>query len=160
MKRHDVAYGRITFITASFAIACICGYFFGDEIHNSEKPSEYIGVTFSILAAALLAVISIIGDPSMLLTGGWRTGKESAKTIQVRLHKLYNLFHIYMITLLLLIVTEVVEFAMMEDFYFLHNVFVFFAAFGLILSFGLPFELASIQKERLDSEIKNRKSAK
>src|SRR5690606_15324808 len=134
---------KLLFLVMAFVISAYSGAEFGDELRLSEKPSEYIGVTFSILAAALFAVVSIVGDPGMLLPGNWRVGWESAKNIQRRLRRFNILFLWYILTLSLLIISEVIEAAKWSQWYFIHNVFCFFSTFGLIVSCALPFELSN-----------------
>lgn len=129
----------------------------GDAIRVSEKPSEYIATTFSILAASLFAVISIVGDPSMLLPGSWRSAWSSAKDIQTRLMRLTWLFTLYLIVLALLVASEIIESEKIEWLYFVHSILAFAALFAFIVSLWLPFEIREIQTKRLEQEINARK---
>jgi len=153
----DIAVGRLIFLGVAFVVALVAGWFLGEPIRVSEKPSEYIGVAFSILAASLFAVVSIVGDPSMLLPGNWRQGWESAKEIQHQLQRLNLLFLWYLFTLALLVGTELIEYKEWDSLYFVHNIFAFAATFGFIVSFALPYQLQSIQRDRLEQEINQRK---
>jgi hypothetical protein len=153
----NISYSRISFFIIAFSISGVSCVYFGDELRVSEKPSEYIGVTFSILAASLFAVVSIVGDPSMLLPGNWRVGWESVKSIQIELQRLNFLFVWYLVTLGLLVATEIIDHAKWTNAYFVFNIFAFFATFGFLISLGLPFELARIQRNRLQHEINQRK---
>lgn len=155
-----VSHSRVVFLVGAVAISTAAGYYLGDVLRLSEKPAEYIGVTFSILAASLFAVVSIIGDPGMLLPGSWRVGWESAKAIQSDLQRFNLLFLWYVLTLGLLVFSEIVEHANWTNLYFIHNMFAFFAAFGFIVSLALPFELSRIQRDRLEQEIKHRRGSK
>jgi hypothetical protein len=132
------------------------GYYIGEPLKESDKASEYIGLVFSILAASLFVVISIIGDPSMLLPGSWRAAYISAKQIQVSLQKWIALFWWYLVVLGLLVTTEIVKTLETECFGWLFNVYGFFAVSGFFFSFPLPYVLAKIQRERLRQEIENR----
>lgn len=147
-------------LLSAAAIIFVCslaGYFVGEPLRISEKPSEYIAVLFSILAASVFAVISIVGDPIMLLPGGRRIAWENAKSIQIELQKLNDTFTLHILTLLLLIVSEIVEAMCWERFYFLYNVLAFSASLGFLLTFSLPHRLSKIQRDRLDREIRSRK---
>lgn len=135
----------------------LCNLGLGDWLRQSEKPSEYIGVTFSILAATLFAVISIVGDPSMILAGSWKTAWNSAKEIQIRLVRLKYLFLLYLVVLTLLIATEIVKFMKFVEFYWVYDVFGWMTVFSLIASYWLPFEIVQIQTQRLNDEITARK---
>lgn len=146
---------RVVVVLLFPAVAVYLGA--GDALRVSDRPSEYIGLTFSILAASLFATISIVGDPSMLLSGGWRTVWEGAKEIQLRLMRLTYLFVLYLFVLALLVVSEIVESLNLDAWYFIHDVFAFMSILAFILSFWLPFELKEIQITRLEKEIERRK---
>lgn len=153
-----LAYGRLILFVAAIAVGVVVGYFWGDEVRLSDRPSEYIGLTFSILAASLFAVVSILGDPSMVMPGSWRAAWLNAKEIQGDLQRLNYLFVLYILVLGLLVVTEIIEHANWNKFFFFHNIFAGLAAFAFVFSLALPFELAAIQRARLQSEINQRKS--
>jgi len=153
----NIAVGRLAFLGFTVVLSAIAGWFLGEPLRLSEKPSEYIGVTFSILAASLFAVVSIVGDPSMLLPGNWRQGWESAKEIQRQLQRLNLLFLWYLFTLGLLVASEIIEYEQCTSLYFVHNAFAFATTFGFIVSFALPFELQGIQRQRLEQEVEHRR---
>lgn len=144
---------RIAIILAILIVSGYAGYYLADEFRASEKPAEYIGVVFSILAASLFAVVSIIGDPGMIMPGSSRHAWESAKEIQKNLQSFNYLFIWYLITLGLLVATELIEYAQWANFYWLTNIFVFFAVSGFLFSLFVPSEFARIQKRRLEQEI-------
>lgn len=132
------------------------GYFLGDDVRIAEKPAEYVGLIFSILAASLFAVISIVGDPSMIVSGSTRTAWVNAKEVQKELHKFNFLFYVYLITLGLLVASELAEYAKFEKFYWLTNVFTGFAIGGFLWSLTLPSDFMNLQKRRLQQEIDSR----
>ncbi|NMG39898.1 hypothetical protein GRZ55_11650 [Chelativorans sp. ZYF759] len=151
--KQSVSVERLAFAIAVILISAGASYFLAEPLRLSEKPSEYIAVIFSILAAALFAVIAIIGDPSMLLPGGVRVGWESAKSIQANLQKFNHLFLLYLCTLGLLVICEIVKSEKADSFYWLYYVYTFFASFGFIASLALPYELSRVQSQRLAEEI-------
>ena len=156
-NRMKYNYLRIAFlILASFA-GVASSIWLAEPLHTSEKPSEYIGLVYSVLSATLFAVVSILGDPSMLLPGNVRLGWESAKRTQKEIHFFNIIFYTYIITLGLLVFSEIVESEQWRDLYFVHNIFAFFAAFGFVMSLLLPAEFSAIQRRRLESEIGARK---
>ncbi|WP_304951455.1 hypothetical protein [Sulfitobacter sp.] len=148
-------------LVLTFGLPFIPVYFgMGEALRVSEKPSEYIGVVFSILAASLFAIVSIVGDPSMLLPGTWRASWEQAKDVQLRLMRLTYLFVLYLLVLALLVTSEIIEAKSLEDWYFVHDVFGYMALVAFMLSIWLPFEIRNIQIERLRQEIEARRKKK
>ena len=132
----------------------------GEALRVSEKPAEYIGLVYSILAASLFAIVSIVGDPGMLLPGTWRASWEQAKDVQLRLMRLTYLFVLYLIVLALLVASEVIEAKGLEAWYLVHDIFGYLSLVAFILSMWLPFEIKNIQIERLRQEIDARRNKK
>lgn len=147
---------RLMLLLTYVVVSIIVGYFWGEPLRLSEKPSEYIGLLFSILAASIFAVVSIIGDPSMLLPGTRRLAWESALAIQSQIQRLNVIFFLQILTLALLIVTELVESMQWGNFYWVFNILAGLATFCFLLSLSLPFELGAIQRDRLKREIEVR----
>ena len=136
-----------------------CSLGLGDVLSTAHKPSEYIGLIFSILAASLFAVISIISDPGLILPGNWRGAWEQAKDIQLRALRFISIFRLYLVVLGLLVSSEVVKSTKWISMYLVHDFLAFFAVFAFCLSFfWLPIELADIQKLRLEREISSRRN--
>jgi hypothetical protein len=130
----------------------------GDILRMSDQALNLIGLTFSILAAALFATVSIIGDPSMLLTGSWRTAWRSAQTIQIRILRLIYLFILYMIVLFLLVLAAMAKYIDPYLPKIVFNFLAFFSTLAFCISLWLPFELKEIQLTRLEHEIEARRS--
>lgn len=160
MNMPKISWIRVLFAGGAAVASILAGIYLGDALRLSEKPSEYIGVTFSILAASLFAVISIIGDPSMVLPGNWRVGYESAKRIQGQIQIFNYLFVWYLLTLGLLVASEVIEAEYIESLYWIFNVFAGFSVFGFLISLSVPFMLSRIQKDRLEEEVRFRAERK
>ena len=149
--------GVLILLTPAIPAAIAVWLGIGDGLRVSEKPSEYIGVTYSILAASLFAIVAIVGDPSMLMTGGWKDAWTDARNIQHRLLRLLNLFVLYLLVLGLLVVTEIVDFSETESWYGLFDVFGFLVVYSFIWSLWLPFEIRNILITRLEHEIRARR---
>ncbi|CAD0185806.1 hypothetical protein RUESEDTHA_02706 [Ruegeria sp. THAF57] len=152
---------KLPFLIAVISLPSVAVYLgAGEALRVSEKPSEYIGLIFSILAASLFATVSILGDPGNLIRGGWRTAWEGAKGVQFRLMRLTYLFVLYMAVLFLLVVTEVIEAKCLTGLYWVHGVFAWLSIAAFIMSMWLPFEIKNIQVSRLEQEISYRKAAR
>lgn len=156
MTNGAISKGRIAFFAGAALISFAAAFFFGAAWRDAEKPAEYTGVVFSVLAASLFAVVSILGDPSMILPGSSRRAWVSARELQKELQRFNLLFVWYLLTLGLLVISELIESAKMEHFYWVGNVLVFFTSFGFLVSLGLPREFARIQRRRLQQEIEAR----
>lgn len=149
--RRVIPFIGFSVISTAFGIYC------GDTLRCSEKALDYIGTIYSILAGTLFAVISIIGDPSMLLSGNWRVARVSAERRQRDILGFNFLFCSYLITLGLLVICAMIKHEEIKSLYFSFHLLGFFTAFSFLWSFRIPFRLQQIQKLRLEDEIKSRK---
>jgi hypothetical protein len=150
---------KVVFWVIALTVPSVAVYYgAGEALRSSEKPSEYIGLVYSILAASLFATISILGDPGNLVRGGWRTAWEQAKVVQIRLLRLTYLFVLYLIVLGLLVFSEIVEAKKITELYIVHDAFAWLSIAAFLCSLWLPFEMKDIQIERLEQEISNRKN--
>ena len=84
------------------------------ELLLAEKPTEYAVALFSILAGSLFAVSSIIGDPSMLVSGHWRNAWQDAVKIQGQLQLYHVLYVVYLIVICLAVASEIREVQLCE----------------------------------------------
>lgn len=149
---------RGIYITASAVASGFLAYYFPTALQQSDNALEGIISVFSILAGVLVAVMSIIGDPSMLLTGNWRLGHEHAKEIQKRISNYALLIALYVIVLIGVLILMMIKEAHVEGYLWAFVIVQFGATLGLLLSIPLPFSLMAIQKDRMDQEIKRRKA--
>lgn len=124
------------------------------------SPATLAGIVsvFSILAGVLVAVISIIGDPSMLLPGNWRVGYVHAQTIQDRIAEYAHLVLIYVIVLVLVLTCTLLQENKVTVLPWAFEALAGLTVFALMLSLPLPYSLMAIQKERMDQEVQRRKS--
>src|SRR3712207_789830 len=90
-----IAWGRLLWAAASLAIASALTWKFSHLLSNETDLIGVIATIFSILAATLIAIISILGDPSMLMDKSWRHSYLSAAETQRRLHRKSDIFLVY-----------------------------------------------------------------
>lgn len=147
------------YIILSLVASAIVGWQYGHLLIGAGDALSGIIDIFAILGGVLVAVISIVGDPSMLMPGNWRVGHEHAQDIQDRIARFAHLFFIYILTVILVIIVQVVENGAASGFEFLYQILMGFVTFAFLLSITLPYSLMSIQKERLKDEIRRRKGS-
>ena len=73
---------------------------FGESLTRGNKDALNIMVTvFSILAGIMIAVITVLGDPSALYGGSWRIANAHHREIRRRLGRLALLFYVYLMVI-------------------------------------------------------------
>lgn len=165
---------RAIYIIISACISIAVAYFGAPLLKESKEAINGLINVFSILAGVLVAVISIIGDPSMLMPGNWRVGFERAKDTQLKIARYSLLFAVYIASLAILIVAMVDRDAnapyindsillylgilKQRDCGVIFYIATFFSSWSILLSIPLPFNLMSIQMERMEHEIDSRRA--
>lgn len=155
----EVATGRILWIAVSLIASGVATYFFSHLMTNRPDLLGVIAAIFSILAGVLIAVISILGDPSMLLDQSWRHSYLSASETQRKIHRQTDVFIIYVVLLVslfafMLCPMSAVVYRPLQAATFFLTALAFFA------SLSLPFTLRAIQKTRLDRAIGHLKASR
>ena len=151
----DISYKKIGFLALAF-IASTPGIFIGEYLQQSAEVLGYIVSILSILAAALFAVISIVGDPSMLLSGNRRRARQSASSLQIRLQVFNHLFTAYLITLAAIVCAGFLEHVESNFTCYFYGAVGYLVVFCFICSLSVPYSLASLQRVRMSDEIKSR----
>lgn len=128
-------------------------------ISSNQDAINVIVTVFSILAGFLIALITMIGDPKSLPSGGWQVAELSRSLTYNRLTRQKWLFYIYLIALVLIFLSMLVK----KEFPAFNNIieycYLFFSIVAFLLSFQLPSLLMNLQKERIEQEISERRRA-
>lgn len=147
----------VLYVLFSLAISIFAGIRYGELLVGADAFLSGVIDVFAILAGVLVAVISIVGDPSMLIPGNWRVGYEHAKDMQDRIARFSYLFSLYIITIGSVLFLRIVDFRKIDGFIWLYKSTLVLSIFGILVSITLPFILMSIQKERMSEEVRRRK---
>lgn len=148
---------RGIYIIISVILSVYIGWKWGVCLSDASKTISHIIQVFSILAGVLVAVISIIGDPSMLLPGNWRVSFESAKDNQVKIARFAHLFTIYLLAILFALISIFWIEAQMPLYPPLFQLLLGFSVLAILLSLSLPYSLMAIQRNRMQSETDARR---
>ncbi len=151
----DIAYKKLFGIGTAF-IMSLPGWCAGSYLSTSPTSVGYLVTVFSILAASLFAVISIVGDPSMLLSGNRRVAWRSARSLQRRLQTYNHLFTSYLMTLGLVIVASFLKDAKSDLTIYVFSLVGVLSLFCFLCSLTVPYSLARLQRSRMEGEIKDR----
>jgi hypothetical protein len=135
----------------------ICSYYGQPLIHGNQDAINVIVTVFSILAGFLVAVITLVGDPKSLPSGGWQVARLGSDLTYNRLTRHKWLFKIYLITLFLIFLSIIIKNKYPETQVLIEYMYMFFSSTACFLSFKLPSALMDLQKERIEHEISERR---
>ncbi|QOR37145.1 hypothetical protein HNO52_00480 [Billgrantia diversa] len=152
LDKEKVKYG-VCIVLWSF----LASYFGQPLIHGNQDAINVIVTVFSILAGFLVAVITLIGDPKSLPSGGWQMARLGSDLTYNRLVRHKWLFKGYLITLFLIFSSIVVKGRFPTTQVILEYIYMFIASISCFISFKLPSALMELQKERIEHEIQERR---
>lgn len=155
--KQKIDFNKIKFaiLTAVFGVA---GSYLGQPlIHGNQDAINVIVTVYSILAGFLIAVITLIGDPKSLPSGGWQIARLGSQQLYNRLLRQKWLFKAYLITLFLIFISILIKDKYTLVQVVLEYIYIFFATISCVLSFKLPATLIELQQERIEHEISERK---
>jgi len=154
---YQVDISKIKLSIVIFLCSAIGAYFGQPLIHGNDNAINIIVTVFSILAGFLVAIITIIGDPSSLPSGSWQRARLGSEVLYNRLARHKLLFLMYLTTLLLIFVSVLVKgkFELLDTWF--ERTYLFFSISAFSLSFQLPSALMNLHMERIEQEIESRR---
>ncbi|MCV0371688.1 hypothetical protein [Filomicrobium sp.] len=146
------------FFGATCVLAGVAVFLWGGElIRGNERATGVIVTVFSILAGFLIAVMTLLGDQSML-PGSWRFASVYKTRIRAKLTRQKWLFCLYLVTLAIIFVSSLLGEKHQEVLVWLERVYFGLATTAFTLSFRLPWTLMAIQMDRLDAVVESRRA--
>lgn len=131
----------------------ICASIFGHSLIDENNDARSVIVTvFSILAGFLIAVMSLLGDQSML-PGGWRMAETNRNGIKTKLIRQKYLFYLYLLTLLVIFGSTLTKIQWPTVTDYLERTYFGLASAAFLLSFRLPATLMAVQMDRVEAVI-------
>ena len=123
---------------------------------GNEEATQVIVTVFSILAGFLIAVMSLLGNQS-IIPGSWRMSEASKKQIETKLVRHKWLFYIYLLTLAVIFVSTLIKDDLPICNLYFEKVYFGLATTAFLLSFRLPSSLMSVQMDRIEAVVGMRK---
>lgn len=153
------AWARLFLTAVSIIASLVLTYLFAHTLTNKPDVLAVVAAIFAILAGVLIVIISVLGDPSMLLDQSWRHSFISAQETQRKIHRQTDIFLIY-IALLSSIFAYMITPEGSAAYSSLRAICFFLICLAFFASLSLPFVLRSIQKTRLERAIDHLKGAR
>ena len=152
-KDSQTDWWRLGKLVVAIGVSCAVGYFFQPMVANNTDAVNTVVTIFSILAGFLIAVITLIAEPTLKQAKNWQELQLMKQTVQRKLFRQKLLFFLYLITLGVALGTFLVPDAQAELRRWLETVFLGLATFVFLASFDLPGSLMKIQMERYEAEM-------
>jgi hypothetical protein len=134
------------------------GTFGASFFHENDDARDVIVTVFTILAGFLIAIMTLLGDQSVL-PGSWRIAEAKRKAIRTKLVQQKWLFYLYLLTLSVVFCCTVLGKNWPQVTQILERVYFGMATTAFLLSFRLPSILMEVQMDRVDAVVGARRQA-
>ncbi|ADU63419.1 MAG: hypothetical protein KUA35_10285 [Pseudodesulfovibrio sp.] len=152
-------FGRIAFFSLALLSGISAAIWGQPLIHGNESAVNIIVTVFSILSGFLIAVITIIGDPSGVASrNSWRFSELNRNNVNRRLIRNKWMFVLYLITLTLIFLSALIKDHSAVTIW-IERAYLGLAVMAFVLSFRLPWALVNIQMRRYDELIDEQRKA-
>lgn len=154
---------RALFIVFAFAAGILVSRYWGEYVVGNEAAIGIFVTVYTVLAGFLVAVITVLGDPSLLPTGSWRSAEGHRSAIESRLIRHTWLFVLYLVTIGVIFVGALLGKAP-EDVIstdvksVIAHIHLALGVAAFILTLAMPKMLMDIQRKRVDAEIDRRRA--
>ena len=154
---------RAAFILMSFAVGVFVSYSYGEYIVDNEAAIGIFVTVYTVLAGFLVAVITVLGDPSLLPSGDWRAAELHRDELEARLIRHTWLFTLYLATIGLIFVGALLSKAPVDIVsdgvkFWIARTHLALGVAAFVLTLAMPKMLMDIQRKRVDAEIERRRS--
>jgi len=152
---------RILAYVICLLLSAVGAYYAQPFVKENADAVMILTTVFTVFAGFLVAIITILGDPSLIPEGSWRVAEGRRDSVEAQLIAHVWLFVIYLLAIALLFVGVVVRDAPVvpdEIKMWIDRAYLFVGFFSFLLTFGLAKSLLTIQVGRIEAEIKRRRA--
>ena len=149
-------------ILACILAGALSAYYGQPYAHENSDAVTILITVMTVFAGFLVAILAIVGDPTLIPDGSWRTAEHRRENIENRLITYFWLFILYLLAIGFLFVGVLLNKApatAVPDAWkiWIERAYLFFGTTSFFLTFGLPRALWRIQMARIDLEIQRRR---
>lgn len=153
----QIAITRTIYLLFVVSAGVLSGVFGGPLIHENKEATEVIVLVFPILAGFLIAIMTILGDPTAFSSGSWRSVELARKATFNGLARQKWLFIMYLLAVIGAFIAALLKKPCPRVTEIIERLYFGLAVSCFLLSLSLPGALMKIQLERHDLMIKRKR---
>jgi hypothetical protein len=152
------------FLCFCLAVAGIAAWYAQPYVGDNSDVVLVVTTVFTVFAGFLVAIITILGDPSLVPPGSWQIIENRREMIEQRIIWHIYLLILYLVTIALIftsVILRKVPVGIVSEAAkaWIDRAYLFFGIFSFLLSFALPSALHRTQMNRLNEETERRRKA-
>lgn len=153
---------RAAFVIGCFLLGAAVSYFFEPYVYRNADAVGIFVTVYTVFAGFLVAVITVLGDPSILPSGDWKGAETHREQVEKRIIRHVWLFVLYLVTIGLIFASTLLNKApdtavpaiIKHSIAYAH---LWLGVSAFFLSLGLPKMLMDVQRRRVEAEIERRR---
>jgi hypothetical protein len=155
---------RPVYISLCLVAGAVAAYYGQPFMHGNSDAITIMITVFTVFAGFLIAIMTLIGDPSFIPGDSWRSIEVRREDILDRLISHSILFGFYFLAIGLLFAGVLVEKApdatvSEQTKAWIERAYLFFGVSAFVLSFALPVTLIRFHMTRLSAETEKRRKS-
>jgi hypothetical protein len=148
--------GRVTLLLSALTLSVLAALYLGKPFATDSEVLVGTAGVSATFAGFIIAVKTLLGDPSTLFPGSWRLGVVQSRDIERRSARLTMLFGLYVLStfgcLAFATFSDSVKRVPLAD-----ASLAFLVSFTAIMTLEIPKSLRGIQSERIEAAIRARR---
>lgn len=155
-------WARIVFLFVSGMLSGVAAYYGQPLVHCNTDAITILITVMTVFAGFLVAIIAILGDPSMLPDGSWRAAEMSHPAVYNKVVTYAWLFRLYLVAIAFLFAGALIDKAQNAVVpaiwkIWIERSYLFFGVFSFLCTVTLPGTLGRLQMARVEAEIDRRR---
>lgn len=151
---------RAARIIGALAAAWIVAYYSQQYVMGSSDAILILVTVITVFAGFLVAIITVLGDPSLIPAGSWRSVEHRRASVEADLLRHTYLFVFYLVAIGMLFAGAVAKGAPNLPVFakiWLTRMYLFFGIASFLFTFGLAGSLLKYQMAQHDAEEERRR---
>ncbi len=155
---------RAALIIFCLVFSAWAAYFAQPYVGGNSEVSVILVTVFTVFAGFLVAIVTILGDPSLIPGESWKIAEMRRENIELRLISHMWLFFFYLAAIAFLVAAAILEkipptIVANGVKVWISRLYLFFGFSSFLFTFGLAKSIFAIQLARIDAEIERRRRA-
>lgn len=154
-----ISYLRVGTLIVCAVAAAVVAYYGEPHVKKNADAILILTTVFTVFAGFLVAIIAVLGDPTMLPEGNWRLAEGRREKLESQLIVHVWLFVAYLLAIAFLFAGVMIRDATVPELIkvWVNRASLFLGVLSFMFTFGLAKSMLTFQMARLEAEIKRRR---
>ena len=147
------------FATIAVTALFVTGFFGEPVTWQNTNALNILATVFSVFAGFIIAIVTVLGNPTILYSGSWRMASAHRRQLRSKLRRQIALFYVYLSILGLTFASALLDniegCSLIAD--WVARIALSLGAGAFVWSFALPFSIFRASMDSLDEGVESRR---